>query len=694
MKQLFYILFFMLLSVGLWAQNVGINNDNSSPDASAILDVKSTDKGVLIPRMTATQKGLIASPATGLLIYQTDGTAGFYYYDGTAWQLLGGVPAWGLTGNGGTTSGTNFLGTTDAQSLDIRTNNVIRTRITQKGQIEVLNTGYSVFLGEGAGANDDLNNRGNTFVGYQAGVNNVDGGQNVFLGFRAGYASVSGYYNTFVGLQAGYNNTGNWNTFVGYTAGSSNTTGGNNAALGGQALVANTTGQGNTALGIQSMGSNSTGSNNVAVGYASLGPNNGSQNNGLGQGSLGNNSTGNNNVGIGFQAGYNNTTGSNNTFLGYQANTTINNLTNATAIGSGALVSASNSMVLGNNSVNVGIGTSTPSDKLHIVGTSGNTLRIEDGNQAAGLVLTSDTDGNASWQAAAGGGAFATAANVTSNSPGAVATDDFVFGATTLEYTSQPNYVLFDKSKGAFRAGGNVGEWNDANRGSYSFASGYRTLASGQNSISMGQFSKVYGTSAAAIGNDVSAHSYGEVTVGVFNTIYTPNSTTSFNSADRVFVVGNGIHGGGRSNAFTVFKSGNATLAGTLTQSSDKRLKTNIQPIKNALSNIMQLGGYNYNWIDTKQRGEDLQLGVIAQEVQALYPELVREDSQGNLSVNYSGLVPVLIEATKEQQAEIEALKAANTQLEAKLKEVDQLKAEMQQIKASLNISTGSTQND
>ena len=70
-----------------FTQGVAINEDDSDPDASAILDVKATDKGVLIPRMTAAQRNAIASPATGLLIYQTDGVAGFYFYNGT-WNNL------------------------------------------------------------------------------------------------------------------------------------------------------------------------------------------------------------------------------------------------------------------------------------------------------------------------------------------------------------------------------------------------------------------------------------------------------------------------------------------------------------------------------------------------------------------------------------------------------------------------------
>ena len=60
----------------------------TSPNTSAVLDLTSTTKGILIPRMTAAQRTAIATPATGLLVYQTNAPAGFYYYDGTAWLLL------------------------------------------------------------------------------------------------------------------------------------------------------------------------------------------------------------------------------------------------------------------------------------------------------------------------------------------------------------------------------------------------------------------------------------------------------------------------------------------------------------------------------------------------------------------------------------------------------------------------------
>lgn len=86
MKQFYTFLAAVLFTATTYAQ-IGINNEN--PDASAALDITSTTGGVLVPRMTETQRDAITSAATGLMIYQTDGTAGFYYYNGSSWSELG-----------------------------------------------------------------------------------------------------------------------------------------------------------------------------------------------------------------------------------------------------------------------------------------------------------------------------------------------------------------------------------------------------------------------------------------------------------------------------------------------------------------------------------------------------------------------------------------------------------------------------
>ncbi len=74
----------LLGTFGAKAQGIAYNSTGSTADSSAILDIASTNKGVLVPRMTAAQRDAIAAPAIGLMIFQTDGTAGYYYYTGIA----------------------------------------------------------------------------------------------------------------------------------------------------------------------------------------------------------------------------------------------------------------------------------------------------------------------------------------------------------------------------------------------------------------------------------------------------------------------------------------------------------------------------------------------------------------------------------------------------------------------------------
>jgi hypothetical protein len=96
METLLIILFLVVGNLSL--TQVAINTDGSTPDNSAMLDVKSTSKGLLVQRMTQTSRNAIASPANGLLIYQTDNTPGYYYNSGTTitlqWQKLSPVDDW------------------------------------------------------------------------------------------------------------------------------------------------------------------------------------------------------------------------------------------------------------------------------------------------------------------------------------------------------------------------------------------------------------------------------------------------------------------------------------------------------------------------------------------------------------------------------------------------------------------------
>ncbi|GAB3756378.1 hypothetical protein GCM10028817_26330 [Spirosoma pomorum] len=252
----------------------------------------------------------------------------------------------------------------------------------------------SVFLGGQAGSNAKAGSN-NIFVGYQAGQNsdggtsvsigtqagqNNQGGSNVFVGATSGRFNTTGSSNTFTGDRSGSNNTiGSQNTFVGTNAGVFNTEGRANTFIGADAGRNNTTGVFNTFVGVQAGASNTTGSSNFMLG-TNAGSNNttGTANFFVGDNAGSSNTTGRFNVFLGVNSGFTNTVGTNNTLIGFGANVGSEALVNAAAIGNGTRVNVSNSLVLGNGA-NVGIGTSSPSNKLHLVADADNQsgLRLE-----------------------------------------------------------------------------------------------------------------------------------------------------------------------------------------------------------------------------------------------------------------------------------------------------------------------------
>lgn len=209
----------------------------------------------------------------------------------------------------------------------------------------------------------------NTASGNNALQLNTSGGVNTATGHSALASNISGGSNTATGALALFANTiGLNNTATGAAALDSNTSGNNNTATGNDALSGNTTGGYNTAIGLSALAANTIGINNAAGGANALVlSTTGNHNAAFGADALTNNSSGSNNTGMGRRAGFSNATGSDNTFIGNSADVGVDGLSNATAIGANAVVSASNALVLG-NSANVGIGTSAPSQRLHVVG--------------------------------------------------------------------------------------------------------------------------------------------------------------------------------------------------------------------------------------------------------------------------------------------------------------------------------------
>lgn len=277
---------------------------------------------------------------------------------------------------------------------------------------------FNTFVGESAGRSNATGNQ-NAFLGNSAGRNNTIGVFNAFLGTNAGFSNTTGNSNSFVGRNAGLNNNADNNAFFGASAGQSNTTGSGNSIFGYIAGFFNTTGDFNSFFGAVAGGNNisgaensffgdgagagnATGSNNTFVGRQAGLNNTASDNSFFGHFAGQSNSTGSGNTFLGMNAGLNNATGSNNTLLGFQVNLGASNLTNAAAIGANALVSSNNSIVLGGingvngatGSTNVGIGTTSPASRFHVVGSSwfqGDNTPLP-GTAGKGIVIGSSGD--------------------------------------------------------------------------------------------------------------------------------------------------------------------------------------------------------------------------------------------------------------------------------------------------------------
>ncbi|MEM6316302.1 MAG: tail fiber domain-containing protein [Bacteroidota bacterium] len=566
--KLILTLFLFFAPFALLHAQVGINTDNSEPAPSAMLDVSSTDKGILIPRMTSTQRTDISSPATGLLVFDTQ-TGSFWFYDGNDWKDLSGtndadadstneieLPTGGMDGQVLKTDDNGNYMWVD-QTVDTDTN-------TQLSETEVddfvSNNGY-ITSADDADA-DPTNEIELPTGGTDGQVLKTDGNGN--------YTWVDQTVDTDTNTQLSETEVDDFVSNNGYitSADDADADPTNEIELptgGTDGQVLKTDGNGNYTWTDQTVDTDTD-------------------------------------------------------------NQTIDNFSLS---GNSLRLSLEDD---GEDLQTVDLSSfkdNTDDQKIDVFSLSGNNLQISlesDGQSTKSLSLSSFkqtlslSNDNLSIS---GGNAIALNSAFISNSGvtyGTDTSDDFLFGTNSLSHSSgTERKFFFDKSKGAFRAGTITGdEWNDSNvgisstalgednkasgkysvalgavsdaTGSYAVALGGGNTASGDLSVSLGSSNSASGDfatsigigssasaeravaigssntasgeSAIAIGTDLTAPSYGEVVLGLYNTTYTPDKTSSFDEDDRLLVVGNGKDDDNLSNALVINKAGRARFDG------------------------------------------------------------------------------------------------------------------------------------
>ena len=195
--------------------------------------------------------------------------------------------------------------------------------------------------------------------------------------------------------------------------------------------------------------------------------------------------------------------------------------------------------------------------------------------------------------------------------------------------------------------------------GNNTVAMGFNTFAGGANSTAMGDSTSASGANSTTMGIETRSGDYASLVIGQYNSSgFSATDANNYSPSNTAFVIGNGINDSNRSDAFKVMFNGDATVSNDLTVSgdvnvsSDARLKANIASLGSTIAKLLLIDGKSY----TMKKDGKQKIGVLAQDVQKVFPELVSKDDNEMLAVNYQGLVPVLINALKEQDEKISRL--------------------------------------
>ena len=552
----------------------------------------------------------------------------------------------------------------------------------------------------------------NTFVGFLTGLSNTTGDSNSIFGNQAGQRNTTGGANSFFGINSGnFNTTGNRNSFFGAAAGGGNTTGNSNTVVGTFAGVNTTTGSNNSFFGADSGGSNTIESNNTFLGSlanGSIGITNATavgfkaavtQSNSLVLGSISgvNNSGADTRVGIGITAPakHLHVFGAGDQEIAIQSSDAGGRMwtlqsSRGTASGNFQIIdrTAGASRLAIDLNGNVGIGTTTPAEKLHVNGNALITGNLTV-NGTANLPTTAQYIWNSTSQQPAGNFNIAGNGTVAGTLSGNIvtATTQFNIGANRA-IRSDFSGVAIGRNSWASDGGDantfvgqDTGFANSGSNNAFFGDSAGQGNTSGNNNTFIGNVSGLANTIGS--GNSFFGNSTGGITTGSSNTLIGASSSATVSSLNFASAIGAsatvstsdtivlgkaaGTYGGVSRQADTVIVRGLLQLPGlgaagatTLcrnasnqisTCSSSIRYKKNINSFTSGLDLIRRLRPVSFNW---KADGT-ADFGLVAEEVNKVEPLLTTTNEKGQVEgVKYDRVGVVLVNAVNEQQTQIE----------------------------------------
>ncbi len=689
-----FISLLLCLSLSYSSAQISISTNGSTPNASAMLDVTSSSKGMLIPRMSSTDRENISNPATGLMVFDNT-TNSFWYYNST-WKeintdnqvidtlrLNGTQLELSLEGDGQVVEKLNlnsFLDNTDDQTIDV---------LSLSGdnlQLSLENDGQSTQTLDLSSFKDNTDNQtvdNFSLSGNSLRISLEDDGEDLQT----------------VDLSSFKDNTDNQTI--------------DNFSLSGDnlRLSLENDGQGLQQVNLSSFKDNT---DDQKIDVFSLSGNNLQ---------LSLESDGQSTKTLSLSS-FKQTLSLNNDNLSISGGNSIN-LNSAFISNSGVTygTDTNDDFVFGTTSLNHSSGTEM---KFF--------FDNEKGAFRAGTVTGTEWD-----DSNVGDYSFATGYDC-------VAADRY---AVAMGFASEANQEYTVSIGGANVVNGAssvaIGTSNSA-AGSLALSMGTGNQADGDFGVAIGNSNEADGENSIALGTDLNAASYGEVALGIWNTTYTPDDTDGFDGDDRLLVLGNGTASNNKSNALVINKEGRSHFDGDafgsneyvmtidntrnnstspnngllimaghnsynnshqssfirffrpdgtncgrirqdggsaikLVDSSDERLKENIKPTRYSIEDVLKIEVKDYNFITDDD--DFVKTGFLAQQLYKVYPTAVTvgDDVKTNpWGVTYADLTPLLVKGMQDQQDLIKQQSQQISELQNELSEVQQALTQVRQL--------------